>query len=68
MHSRHTSVDIPVIDALEGLFAGQEDIGQRQADVHGTLALSHALRLKLFHLLWVSWNHHLRGGRRRESR
>lgn len=56
------SVDVPVIDALEGLFAGQEDIGERQVDVHSTLTLSHTLCLKLFHLFWVGWNHHLRQG------
>lgn len=34
---------IPIIDALEGLFAGEQDIGLRQADVHSTLTLSHTL-------------------------
>lgn len=52
--------NIPIIDALEGLFAGEQDISLWQADVHSTLTLSHTLCLKLFHLLWVSWNHHLR--------
>lgn len=60
---------IPVIDALEGLFAGQQDVGQWQADVHSTLTLSDTLLLKLTHLYWVCWNHHLKqSGRRGEAR
>lgn len=68
MYIRYTcsSVAIPVIYALEGLFAGQEYVGQRQGDVHSALTLSHTLLLKLFHLLWVSWNHHLRHKGRNE--
>ena len=54
------SGNVPVVDALEGLFAGEEDIGQWQADVHSTLTLSYTLRLKLFHLLRIGWYHHLR--------
>lgn len=54
------SAATPVIDALEGLFAGQQYIGQWEADIHGALTLSHALLLELFHLLRVSWDHHLR--------
>lgn len=57
---RSCSAATPVIDALEGLFAGQQDVGQREADVHGALTLSDALLLELLHLLGVSWNHHLR--------
>jgi len=66
---------LPVVDALEGLLAGQQDVGEGQADVHGTLAVGHAVGLELEHLLWVSRDHHLhppargRGGReRRESK
>lgn len=59
-------MDVPVVEALEGLFAGKEDVGQRQVDVHRALALSDALRLELAHLLWVGWNHHLPRERRDE--
>ena len=52
----------PVIDALEGLLAGQEDVGERQADVHGTPAVGHTVGLELKHLLWVSGDHHLQPG------
>ena len=66
--SHHTcaTVDVPVVEALEGLFAGQEDVGQRQVDVHRTLTLSDTLRLKLTHLLGVGWNHHLEQERRNQ--
>lgn len=67
IHQTCASVDIPVVDALEGLFAGQQDVGQRQADVHSTLTLSNTLRLKLTHFLWVGWNHHLKQGGRRTA-
>lgn len=59
-NSSACSAAAPVIDALEGLFAGQQYVGQREADIHGALTLSYALLLELLHLLWVSWNHHLR--------
>lgn len=45
---------------MEGLFAGQQYVGQWKADIHSTLTLSHTLLLELLHLLWVSWDHHLR--------
>jgi len=61
------SVNVPVVEALEGLFAGKEDVGQRQVDVHRTLTLSNTLRLKLTHLLWVGWNYHLQQERRRDD-
>lgn len=54
------SAATPVIDALEGLFTGQQYVGQWEADIHCALTLSYALFLELPHLLWVSWNHHLR--------
>lgn len=68
MYIRYTSssVAVPVIDALESLFAGQEYVGHWQGDVHSALTLSHALLLELFHLLRVSWNHHLRHKGRKE--
>lgn len=61
------SLNMPVVDALEGLLAGEEDVSQWQADVHSTLALSNTLVLKLTHLLWVGWNHHLKQAERRRG-
>ena len=52
----------PVVEALESLLAGQEDVGEWQADVHGTAAVSHTVGLELKHLLWVSGDHHLGEG------
>lgn len=67
VHQTCASVDVPVVDALEGLFAGQQDVSQWQADVHSTLTLSDTLRLKLTHFLRVGWNHHLKEGGRRTA-
>lgn len=67
MQTSACSAGVPVVDALKGLFAGQEDVSQWQADIDSTLTLGNTLRLKLTHLLWVSWNHHLRGEEGREE-
>ena len=62
----------PVVDALEGLLAGQEDVGEWQANIHGTLAVGHTVGLELTHLLRVGGDHHLnprpKRGEKREGR
>lgn len=53
---------MPVVDALKGFFAGQEDVGHRESDIHHTLTLAHTLSLEFLHFLWICWDYHLSGG------
>lgn len=57
---------MPVVDALKGFFAGQEDVGHRESDIHHTLTLAHTLSLEFLHFLWICWDYHLSGGGEKE--
>lgn len=54
------ALQLPVIYALIGLFAGEQHCGQGQCDVHHALALGHTLSLEVLHLHRVCRDHHLR--------